>query len=56
MAHQVDEEVELSWRILDPVLAHWAADGKPEQYAAGTWGPDSAAEMLARTGREWRRP
>ncbi|WP_040836311.1 glucose-6-phosphate dehydrogenase [Nocardia brevicatena] len=52
----VDEEVELSWRILDPVLAHWAAGGKPEQYEAGTWGPDSAAEMLARTGREWRRP
>ncbi|WP_040791030.1 glucose-6-phosphate dehydrogenase [Nocardia paucivorans] len=52
----VDKEVELSWRILDPVLEHWATNGKPEQYAAGTWGPDSAAEMLARTGREWRRP
>jgi glucose-6-phosphate 1-dehydrogenase len=52
----VNAEVELSWRILDPVLAHWAADGKPEQYEAGTWGPDSAEAMLARTGREWRRP
>lgn len=52
----VNAEVELSWRILDPVLAHWAADGKPEQYEAGTWGPESADEMLARTGREWRRP
>ncbi|WP_442941807.1 glucose-6-phosphate dehydrogenase [Nocardia sp. NBC_00416] len=52
----VNAEVELSWRILDPVLAHWAADGKPEQYEAGTWGPDSADAMLARTGREWRRP
>ncbi|MCM6776708.1 glucose-6-phosphate dehydrogenase [Nocardia sp. CDC159] len=52
----VNEEVELSWRILDPVLAHWAADGKPEPYEAGTWGPAAADEMLARTGREWRRP
>ena len=52
----VNAEVELSWRILDPVLAHWAAGGKPEQYEAGTWGPDSAEAMLARTGREWRRP
>ncbi|WP_454196717.1 glucose-6-phosphate dehydrogenase [Nocardia sp. Marseille-Q1738] len=52
----VNAEVELSWRILDPVLERWAADGKPEPYEAGTWGPASAEEMLARTGREWRRP
>ncbi|WP_067889830.1 glucose-6-phosphate dehydrogenase [Nocardia vaccinii] len=52
----VNEEVELSWRILDPVLEHWAADGKPEPYESGTWGPASADEMLARSGREWRRP
>ncbi|MFC8382793.1 glucose-6-phosphate dehydrogenase [Nocardia sp. NPDC056952] len=52
----VNAEVELSWRILDPVLAHWAAGGKPEPYEAGTWGPGSADEMLARSGREWRRP
>ena len=52
----VNEEVELSWRILDPVLEHWAASGKPEPYESGTWGPSSADEMLARSGREWRRP
>lgn len=52
----VNAEVELSWRILDPVLESWAADGRPEPYEAGTWGPASAEEMLARTGREWRRP
>ncbi|WP_218026140.1 glucose-6-phosphate dehydrogenase [Nocardia miyunensis] len=52
----VNEEVELSWRILDPVLEHWAANGKPEPYESGTWGPSSADEMLARSGREWRRP
>ncbi|MFF2082624.1 glucose-6-phosphate dehydrogenase [Nocardia sp. NPDC058176] len=52
----VNAEVELSWRILDPVVEHWAAQGKPEPYEAGTWGPASAEEMLARSWREWRRP
>lgn len=52
----VNREVELSWEILDPVLDHWAAGGKPEAYEAGTWGPMSADEMLHRMGREWRRP
>ncbi|HZX01666.1 glucose-6-phosphate dehydrogenase [Kribbella sp.] len=49
-------EVELGWKILDPVLDYWAQHGKPEQYASGDWGPDSAHEMLARDGRSWRRP
>jgi len=49
-------EVELSWKILDPVLDHWAAGGRPEQYAPGSWGPASADRMLARDGRTWRRP
>jgi glucose-6-phosphate 1-dehydrogenase len=52
----VNEEVELAWEILDPVLDNWAEDGKPEPYEAGTWGPASSFEMLRRTGREWRRP
>ncbi len=50
------EEVELSWRILDPVLKHWEGRGAPEPYAAGSWGPESAGAMMARTGRIWRRP
>ncbi len=50
------EEVELSWKILDPILEHWAKKGQPEQYASGTWGPESADKMLARDGRVWRRP
>jgi glucose-6-phosphate 1-dehydrogenase len=50
------EEVELSWKILDPILEHWAKKGKPEPYDAGTWGPESADAMMARDGRTWRRP
>ena len=50
------EEVELSWKILDPIEKYWAAQGQPEQYRPGTWGPKSADELLARDGRVWRRP
>ena len=50
------EEVELSWKLLDPVIEHWAKKGKPEPYDSGTWGPKSADAMLARDGRTWRRP
>ena len=50
------EEVALSWEILDPVTKYWASKGKPEPYRSGTWGPDSADDMLARDGRTWRRP
>jgi glucose-6-phosphate 1-dehydrogenase len=52
----VNAEVELSWEILDPVLAYWSKHGKPEPYPAGTWGPPSADRMIARAGRSWRRP
>ncbi|WAC67532.1 glucose-6-phosphate dehydrogenase [Agrococcus sp. SL85] len=51
------EEVELSWRILDPIEEHWDAAGGPvEQYEPGSWGPRSAHELLERDGRHWRRP
>ncbi|WP_026116852.1 glucose-6-phosphate dehydrogenase [Nocardiopsis valliformis] len=50
------EEVELSWQILDPVEEYWAKAGQPEQYGSGTWGPESAHELLTRDGRQWRRP
>lgn len=50
------EEVELSWKILDPILQFWETQGVPEQYPSGGWGPSSAVEMLGRHGRIWRRP
>jgi len=50
------EEVELSWKILDPIEEFWATQGRPEQYRPGTWGPESADELMARDGRTWRRP
>ncbi|WP_018350747.1 glucose-6-phosphate dehydrogenase [Longispora albida] len=47
-------EVEASWRVIDPLEEFWAG-GKPLPYRAGEWGPRAADEMLARTGRHWRR-
>jgi glucose-6-phosphate 1-dehydrogenase len=49
------EEVELSWKILDPVEEHWEKRGRPDEYTSGSWGPKSADEMMAREGRAWRR-
>ncbi|GHD77182.1 glucose-6-phosphate 1-dehydrogenase [Salinibacterium amurskyense] len=50
------EEVELSWKILDPIEEFWATQGAPEQYRPGTWGPKSADDLMERDGRVWRRP
>lgn len=50
------EEVELSWKILDPIEQFWAANGKPDSYLPGSWGPKSADAMMGIDGRTWRRP
>ncbi|MFV0909515.1 MULTISPECIES: glucose-6-phosphate dehydrogenase [Rothia] len=51
------EEVELSWKILDPFEEYWEENRiKPEPYESGSWGPRSAHEMLERDNRAWRRP
>ncbi|MDO5644829.1 MAG: glucose-6-phosphate dehydrogenase [Dermabacter sp.] len=49
-------EVELSWQILDPILDFWEKDLAPTPYRAGTWGPKTSHDMMARDGRAWRRP
>jgi len=48
------EEVELSWKYIDNVLESWN-DKVPDfpNYAAGTWGPAAADELLVRDGRQW---
>jgi glucose-6-phosphate 1-dehydrogenase len=49
------EEVEASWRVIDPLEQFWAGS-EPHLYRAGEWGPKEADDMLARDGRSWRRP
>ncbi|GAA1874242.1 glucose-6-phosphate dehydrogenase [Lapillicoccus jejuensis] len=50
------EEVELSWKILDPIEQWWGQHGKPQPYPAGGWGPAASDDMMARDGRTWRMP
>jgi glucose-6-phosphate 1-dehydrogenase len=50
-----NEEVEASWRVIDPLEEFWVGQ-EPQLYRAGEWGPKAADEMLARDGRTWRRP
>ena len=48
--------VETAWSIVDPILDAWKASS-PEafpNYAAGTWGPREAEELMRRDGRRWR--
>jgi glucose-6-phosphate 1-dehydrogenase len=50
------DEVEEQWALVDAIVATWTRD-KPvfPNYAAGTWGPATANEVLTREGRKWRR-
>ncbi len=52
------DEVEAAWTLFDEILAGWAQTPPPEfpNYAAGTWGPAAADQLLARDDRAWRRP
>ena len=50
-----NDEVEASWRVIDPLEEFWA-DHDPYLYRAGEWGPKESDAMLARDGRQWRRP
>jgi glucose-6-phosphate 1-dehydrogenase len=47
--------VEAAWALVDPILDYFQAT-KPKfpNYAAGTWGPYEADELLERDGRHWR--
>ena len=47
--------VETAWEIVQPVLDSWAATAAADypNYAAGSWGPHAAGDMLARDGRHW---
>jgi glucose-6-phosphate 1-dehydrogenase len=49
--------VEASWQVVQPILDYWGTQKFAfPNYAAGTWGPAEADEMLARRGHMWRRP
>jgi glucose-6-phosphate 1-dehydrogenase len=52
------DEVEQAWAFIDPIEEAWhAKKDAPELcfYPAGSWGPETAEDLLARDGRVWRR-
>jgi glucose-6-phosphate 1-dehydrogenase len=50
--------VEAGWSIVTPVLDVWAAltPRNFPNYAAGSWGPTEADQLLEKDGRKWREP
>ena len=52
------DEVETAWGIVDSIRKGW--EGKAlsnrEFYAAGTWGPVAADDLLAQSGHVWHEP
>jgi glucose-6-phosphate 1-dehydrogenase len=49
------DEIEEQWSLVDALVAGWRRD-RPHfpNYAAGTWGPAAADELIRRDGRSWR--
>ena len=52
------DAVAAAWGLVDPVIAAW--EGAPwarlPNYAAGSWGPAAADQLLAADGFRWRAP
>lgn len=48
------DELEKAWEWVMPILENWATSPvKPHDYAASSWGPEAARELLARDGNLW---
>jgi len=53
--HRTDM-VETGWRVVTPILDVWKALSPRNfpNYAANTWGPKEADELIQKDGRKWR--
>jgi glucose-6-phosphate 1-dehydrogenase len=53
-----DDEVETAWKFLQPVQKAWAnnPDIKVYGYPAGTWGPETANDLIEGENLTWRYP
>lgn len=50
------DEVEESWRIIDPVLRAWASQREYiSTYPAGSWGPEESLRLFEKEGQRWRK-
>jgi glucose-6-phosphate 1-dehydrogenase len=55
--YQRADMVEAGWTVVDPILDVWKALPARNfpNYAAGSWGPEEATDIIARDGRSWRK-
>jgi glucose-6-phosphate 1-dehydrogenase len=53
---QREDMVEAGWQVVSPILDVWRALPARDfpNYAAGSWGPQAAVDLLERDGRRWR--
>ena len=52
------DQVEAAWKLVMPVLHAWAANPATDfpNYAAGSWGPESADRLVTKDGNNWLTP
>jgi glucose-6-phosphate 1-dehydrogenase len=52
------DQLEIAWSVLQPILERWESIPPPDfpNYAAGSWGPEEAAVLIAQDGRIWLLP
>jgi glucose-6-phosphate 1-dehydrogenase len=49
------DEIEWAWRVVDPILRHWAIEREYiPTYAAGSWGPADANRLFDSDDQIWR--
>ncbi len=49
------DEVEMAWRVVDPILRQWAATQEfIHTYPAGSWGPEESSRLFDSEDQRWR--
>ncbi len=49
------DEVEWAWRVVDPILKHWAVEREYiPTYPAGSWGPADVNRLFDSDDQDWR--
>jgi glucose-6-phosphate 1-dehydrogenase len=50
------DNVEAGWRVVELIQKLWQAEPPSDfpNYAAGSWGPEAAKQLIERDGRQWR--
>ncbi|ALD15269.1 glucose-6-phosphate dehydrogenase [Buchnera aphidicola (Aphis glycines)] len=51
------EETEEAWKWIDPIIEAWknSKENTLKLYAAGTWGPQNADDIIMKDGRYWHK-